>query len=51
MMMMMMGSVGVKDITFASTEGFLGGGLFIYIYSPFFPRERKVIGRRKGEGI
>ena len=39
------GGVGVKDIIFASREGFLGGGLFIYIYIYFSPSSPK-----KGRG-
>ena len=45
MIMMMMGWVGVRDIIFASREGFLGGGLFIYIY--IFPLFYQ---REEGEG-
>ena len=52
-MMMMMGSVGVKDIIFASREGFRGGGsfIYIYIYIPFFHVERKGKEIRKLGGI
>ena len=49
--MMMMGGVGVKDIIFASTEGFLGGGLFIYIYiSPSSPERGRLWEEGKERG-
>ena len=44
----------MKDIILASREGFLVGGMFIYIYifsPPLFPIERKVKGINQGEGI
>ena len=46
----------MKDIIFASREGFLGGGSFIYMYiyippPPFSPGESKGKGIRQGEGI
>ena len=49
--------MGVKDIIFASREGFLGGGSFIYIYiyiyiyiPPLLPQREEGEGKKARRG-